>query len=357
MLKAGYFQTFEYPSSSSVLIHDEIYGDHLITEPVLVALLHSPALLRLQGVCQHGITGLLGHTHRVTRLEHSVGAFLVVRTVGSSVDEQAAALLHDISHTALSHVVDWALSKPGEESYHEVHKERAINMNANMAGIPRILKRHGLDSARILDESIFPLVEKSAPHLCADRLDYALRDSVGFGKLELHDARRVFSSVRAFPDVSHPTRLLVLDDVDLSLRLARAYLEADRDVWSNRAHIDMYRRTGQVIGDIIKQGGIKEEELWKCSDQEFWELLRSVAGEEGAKVMECLEQEGLPDEDGLTLPQRAKVRTIDPDVYVGDHAVEPVPLSGLLPLWAAERQMYILQRETTRADAVDDNPN
>ncbi len=347
MFKAGYFQTFEYPSESQVLVRDDLYGDHLITEPVLVALLHSPAVLRLQGVCQHGVTGLLGLTHRLTRLEHSVGAFLLARTVGSSVDEQAAALLHDISHTTLSHVVDWALSQPGEESYHEVHKDRAVN--THMAEIPRILESHGLDSARILDESLFPVVEKSAPHLCADRLDYALRDAVGFGKLSLSDAKRVFASLSVFPDSDHPRRLLVLDNVDLSLRLARAYLESDRDVWSNRAHIDMYRRTGQVIGDVIKQGRIKEEQLWKLSDQEFWELLRSVADEEGRRVMERLEQEGLPNEDDLTLPLGAKVRTIDPDVYAGEHAKEPVPLSVLLPSWAAERQAYILQRESTRA--------
>lgn len=347
MFKAGYFQTFEYPSESQVLVRDDLYGDHLITEPVLVALLHSPAVLRLQGVCQHGVTGLLGLTHRLTRLEHSVGAFLLARTVGSSVDEQAAALLHDISHTTLSHVVDWALSQPGEESYHEVHKDRAVN--THMAEIPRILESHGLDSARILDESLFPVVEKSAPHLCADRLDYALRDAVGFGKLSLSDAKRVFASLGVFPSSDHPGRLLVLDNVDLSLRLARAYLESDRDVWSNRAHIDMYRRTGQVIGDVIKQGRIKEEQLWKLSDQEFWELLRSVADEEGRRVMERLEQEGLPNEDDLTLPLGAKVRTIDPDVYAGEHAKEPVPLSVLLPSWAAERQAYILQRESTRA--------
>lgn len=347
MFKAGYFQTFEYPSESQVLVRDDLYGDHLITEPVLVALLHSPAVLRLQGVCQHGVTGLLGLTHRLTRLEHSVGAFLLARTVGSSVDEQAAALLHDISHTTLSHVVDWALSQPGEESYHEVHKDRAVN--THMAEIPRILESHGLDSARILDESLFPVVEKSAPHLCADRLDYALRDAVGFGKLSLPDAKRVFASLGVFPDSDHPRRLLVLDNVDLSLRIARAYLECDGDVWSNRAHIDMYRRTGQVIGDVIKQGRIKEEQLWKLSDQEFWELLRRAADEKGRRVMDRLEQEGLPNEDDLTLPLGAKVRTIDPDVYSGEHAKEPVPLSVLLPSWAAERQAYILQRESTRA--------
>ncbi|KAL2870591.1 uncharacterized protein BJX67DRAFT_242704 [Aspergillus lucknowensis] len=343
-LKAGYFQIFDYPSETEVLIRDELYGDHLISEPVLVALLHSQPVLRLQGICQHGVTGFLGHTRQITRLEHSVGAFLLVRILGARVDEQVAALLHDISHTTLSHVVDWALSKPGEESFHEVHKDRYVR---DLTDLPRMLGEHGLLAGEVLDESLFPLVEQPAPHLCADRLDYALRDAVGFGKLSLDEVRRLLGSLRAFPDCAHPGRLMVLEDVDLALRLSRAYIAVDREVWSNRAHLDMYRRTGAVIRNVIRQGAITEEQLWKHSDWEFWELLRRTADEEDRRTLERLESEGLPDEGGLSLPTSAKVRTIDPDVYSRD-ATEVVPLSKVLPSWAAERQEYIHSREMTR---------
>ncbi|KMU92215.1 HD domain-containing protein [Coccidioides immitis H538.4] len=124
--QSGFFQTFTFPAPEQIFIHDALYGGHLITEPILVELLQSPSLLRLHGVSQHGVTGLFGLTPRVSRLEHSVGAFLLVRKVGASVEEQVSALLHDVSHTALSHVVDWAFSTPGQESFHEVHKKRYI---------------------------------------------------------------------------------------------------------------------------------------------------------------------------------------------------------------------------------------
>lgn len=342
--KAGYFQTFAYPSKNEVLIHDELYGEHLISEPILVDLLHSPALLRLQGVCQHGVTGFLGITHRITRLEHSVGAFLMVRTVGASIEEQIAALLHDISHTTLSHVVDWALSKDGEESFHEVHKMRYVNMT----NLLEILDSHGFGESQTLEEHLFPLVEQPSPHLCADRLDYALRDAVGFGYLSLDEAKQVLSSLRAFPDVSHPQRMLVLEDVDLSIRIARSYIAIDRDVWSNRAHIDMYRRTAQAIATVLKQGSIKEEQLWELSDEEFWQLLRDVADERTRGILDRLEKEGLPSEEGLPLPRGAKVRTLDPDIYVPD-AGKPLPLSVVLPSWATELEEYIHSREATRA--------
>jgi hypothetical protein len=89
-------------------IDDAIHGSFTIIEPVLVDLLLSKPVERLRHVLQHGITGLLGMTPSpaITRHEHSVGAMLLVRRAGGSIEAQAAALLHDIAHTALSHVVD-----------------------------------------------------------------------------------------------------------------------------------------------------------------------------------------------------------------------------------------------------------
>ncbi|KAK1750404.1 hypothetical protein QBC47DRAFT_353365 [Echria macrotheca] len=344
----GYFQTLEYHADNTVTIRDDLYGTHTIAESALVALLHSQPLTRLSGVHQHGITGLLGLTPKVTRLEHSVGAFLLVRMAGASVAEQAAALLHDVSHTVLSHVIDWALSRPGvgeEESFHEVHKARYVR---GMTSLVEILGRHGLGE-EVLHEEKFPLVEMVAPHLCADRLDYGLRDAVGFGKLSREDARRVVEDLVALPGPEAPGRMLVLRDVELALGLARGYLAVDREVWSNPRHIDMYRRAGEVIGSAVRGGAIPLERLWTSSDREFWEELRRVTDDAGREVMRQLEEEGLQKaEESLGLPKRTKVRTIDPDVYAtppGETEAVCRPLSEWLPAWAAERDEYIAARK------------
>lgn len=336
--RAGVLQTHQLIDNGEILIRDEIYGEELVSEPVLVELLQSPEVLRLQGICQHGVTGYLGLTPRVTRLEHSVGAFLLVRRVGATLEEQVAALLHDISHTTLSHVIDHALSKPGEDSYHEVHKHRYLGMTR----LPEILSRHGIDH-KVFDEELFPLVEMPAPQLCADRLDYGLRDTVSFGKLAIEDARKVFGSLKAFPSPTATQRLLVLDDAQVALTLSRAYIAADRDVWSSPAHVDMYQRTGRVIGELVGSGAVDDKVLWQVSDAEFWALLRKTANAEQLSDIERLEKEGLPQEDGLTLPRIAKIRTIDPDVWQGGED-RPAPLSTVLPEWGTERQQYIASR-------------
>lgn len=337
-LQAGFLQTHEYPNPNTVLIRDEIHGTHSVSEPVLVELLRSPALARLAGVSQHGVTGLLGVTPHVTRLEHSVGAFLLVRNVGASLEEQIAGLLHDISHTALSHVVDWALSEPGE-SYHEVHKDRFIETT----NLPEILRRHGYVDLKPLHEELYGLVEADAPHLCADRLDYALRDSVALGKLSLDAAHSVLASLKAHPDASHPDRMLVLQDEDTALSLSRAYLATDRDVWSNPAHVDVSLRTGTLIGNMIKEGKFDEDNLWK-TDKEFWESLRAAADDHGRETMERLERELLPDEDGMALPKNTKVRTLNPDIWVTE-TNELIPLSVASEEWDKERQAYVEFRQ------------
>jgi len=99
--------------------HDSVYGNIEISEPVILDLLETNALRRLAGVLQHGITGLIGVTQPTTRLEHSIGAMWLVRTLGGSLQEQIAALLHDVSHTAFSHVIDYVYQDHQGQSYHE----------------------------------------------------------------------------------------------------------------------------------------------------------------------------------------------------------------------------------------------
>ncbi|TGJ83234.1 hypothetical protein E0Z10_g5538 [Xylaria hypoxylon] len=339
---AGVLQTHLLIDNHKILIRDEIYGEELVHEPVLVELLQSPEVQRLQGICQHGVTGYLGLTPRVTRLEHSVGAFILVRRVGGTIEEQVAALLHDISHTTLSHVIDHALSKPGEESYHEVHKTRYLEMTR----LPDILARHRINQ-KVFKEELFPLVEMPSPQLCADRLDYALRDAVSFGNLTMEDARRVVGSLKAFPSAIATRRLLVLDDPHVALILSRAYITTDKDVWSSPAHIDMCQRTGRVIGELVEAGSMDDKMLWQLSDAEFWTLLRQAANPEQLRAIERLENEGIPEDNGLRLPQCAKIRTLDPDVWQGGEK-QPAPLSIVLPMWGSERLQYILSRSQHR---------
>ena len=183
---------------------DAVYGAVNIEEPVLLDLISSNAVRRLKGVAHHGVTALLGITPPFSRFEHSVGTMLLVRHLGGKLEEQIAALLHDISHTAFSHVIDYVFDDHGGQAYHE-RKKQAFVADSD---IPAILGRHGRNWLEYMDETRFSLLEQDSPALCADRLDYFLRDLEYMGLATSDEINRALESLRVIEGQ------IVVDSVD-----------------------------------------------------------------------------------------------------------------------------------------------
>lgn len=112
-----------------------------------------------------------------TRFDHSVGVMLLVRRSGGSWREQLAGLLHDVSHTAFSHLIDYVLGKVGED-YHE---QRHADVLAQPA-IQQALARHQFHYQDFLDLDQYLLLDQPLPNLAADRIDYTPRDFATFAR-------------------------------------------------------------------------------------------------------------------------------------------------------------------------------
>ena len=111
-----------------MLIKDIVYGDVEIDEPVLIELINSDALQRLKHINQAGASKYI-MPKPVTRFEHCVGAMILLKRLGASLEEQIAGLLHDVPHTAFSHVIDFVFKTckldylDKNHNYHEKHHE------------------------------------------------------------------------------------------------------------------------------------------------------------------------------------------------------------------------------------------
>lgn len=151
-------------------IFDPIYGEYEL-EPVLAELINAKPVQRLKKIHQAGGCYLINSKWDVTRYDHSVGVMLLIRYLNGSILEQIAGLLHDISHTAFSHVVDYVLDND-EEDYHE----KIVDKIVFSSEIPSILKKYDIDINLILDHSCWGILEQDLPLPCADRIDYTLRD-------------------------------------------------------------------------------------------------------------------------------------------------------------------------------------
>lgn len=318
---------------NAVLYNDPVYGEVRFTEPLLVELYASEAVQRLRAVHQGGITAFIRPERRTTRLDHSLGVAALLQRLGADVVEQAAGLLHDVAHTAFSHVVDFVFPNQ-DHVYHEVHREKSLAQS----DLPAILQRYGLDWRWVTNADNFPLLEQPLPWLCADRLDYFLRDAVvDFGVVSGDDARTLLDHLRPWKD------RIVVDDIATARWLGERFIDLDDRCWCSTEEVGWYAVMARALRTALEHGIIVEDDFAGTDA----DLLARLTGARAPDVDRWLallrlqvDFERLPDgreEDGVlfVLP---KVRAIDPPVLVDGRVV---PLSQLDPDFARRRQHYI----------------
>lgn len=316
-----------------LLYEDLIYGQVAITEPVLAALMNTAVLQRLKGIMQHGISGLIGVTAPITRYEHSVGAMLLVRRLGGSLAEQMAALLHDASHTAFSHVIDYVVDGHDHQSYHDEMKEHYLGQTE----VPALLAEYGYAWQDFLDESAFPLLEQPSPRLCADRLDYFLRDAQALGLAKTVQIQFVLDSLV----VGHGR--IAVNNLDAARWLAYTFIQADDASWANFREVGLYEVTALAIRRALALGVIHEADFW-LTDAPFWDKLhdgRDAALQEWLALI-TPDTQFEWDEANPTFRVSTKLRAIDPDVLLNG---QMVPLSTLDADFAHHRQDYLQRKQ------------
>jgi HD superfamily phosphohydrolase len=312
-----------------IVYDDKVYGKIQISEPVLLDLMASNAMQRLQGVLQHGISAVIGITEPITRFDHCMGAMLLVRRLGSSLPEQVAALLHDVSHTAFSHVIDYVVDGHDSQSYHDEMKEEYLSGT----DIPEILLAHGFDWHDFLHEEDYPLLEQPSPRLCADRVDYFLRDAQGLG---------LATAVQIQNALDHLTVVngrIATNDIETARWFGDTFMSADDASWSNFREVGLYEVTAQAIRRGLKVGTISEADFW-TTDEPFWQKLRSANDPELQQLLALIstETDFVWDEDYPDFWVSTKLRSIDPDVVKNGRLV---PLSTLDPDFANRRSNYL----------------
>lgn len=309
--------------------HDLVYGPVEIKNPVLLDLIESRAMQRLRGVLQHGISALIGITAPTTRFDHSVGVMLLTRRLGAPLEEQIAALLHDVSHTAFSHVIDYVFDAHTTQGYHEEKKEEYV------AGtdIPKILSKHGYDWIEFIDESEFPILEQPSPALCADRLDYFLRDSRDLGLAADSDVNSTLQHLTVHRD------RIVVSDLGVAQWLGYTFIAADKASWANFREVGLYELAARAIRRGLEIGTLTKADLWG-TDRPAWEKLHASTDAELQNQLTRVSPDTrfVWDDESPTFRISTKLRTIDPPVIINTHVA---PLSTLDPAFGQHRQEYL----------------
>jgi len=166
---------------------DAVYGTFSIENAAILELLESPTMQRLKHISQAGYFEPFYPGSYHTRFEHSVGDYYLLKHFNASLEEQIAGLIHDVSHSAFSHCIDYIGTLEGQKN--QTHQDSIFETFVKNSEIPKILQNHSLDIDFILTDSNFPLKETQIPDLCTDRMDYILRAGImhkEIGTKEVH---------------------------------------------------------------------------------------------------------------------------------------------------------------------------
>jgi uncharacterized protein len=291
------------------IISDHLYGQARIDEPVLLELLQSAPLERLRGIHQAGASYLVRDGGEgISRYDHSVGVMLLIRLLGGSLSEQVAGLLHDVSHTAFSHVIDYALERR-DEDYHEQCFERLVKQSA----IPEILSRHQMSSTPLFALEQWPLLEQPAPDLCADRIDYTLRELFSRQFITHSQIQRFLSALAVYE------KRIITTKGEAALWFTRIYSRLVSDIFLHPLETFADYQLAGALRVALKEGILQEKDLF-LEDEQVLHMLHAAHHPEIERYVATLHPHTkvVEDEHAFTVHTQTKTRLVDPLVLTVD---------------------------------------
>jgi HD superfamily phosphohydrolase len=275
-------------------IADPLY-DNIEVEGVFHALVLSAPFQRLKDIHQGGAIYLVNPLLNHTRFDHSLGVYWLATQFGGSIRERVAALLHDLSHTAFSHVIDAVLDHQ-EEDYHETIFQDVINDSM----IPSVLAKYDLSDA--LDSfDNYTLLEQPLPAISADRLDYTLRDLFQADLITRQEVRNFLA------DLAVKDGRFVIATAASEQWFSQQYKKLNENYFKRPEHLFANQRLAQIVKKALADGKLSTIDLMSTDT----EVIRKLNASGYQKELTALKNlEGFDEFDFRKAAQKLKTRLI-----------------------------------------------
>ena len=268
------------------------YGEILLCrsdDSLLMDLLRSKPVQRLKHINQYGVIQLVdsaGHNNEsYTRFDHSLGVFYLLRRFGAPLREQVSGLLHDVSHSAFSHVSDYLYSEvsAGDPNYHD----SLFIVFLEKYGIAGILNQYGLSPVDVEPKhKDFTRLERELPDLCADRIDYILQGASRRGDLSCAEVDYIIGSLRYDAATLH----WYIDNQKAAQLLAESSLALNKDIFVTGWGRILYQWTAEALKQLITIGELTQEDFaYRMGDVEVWNKLSDSKDPHVSGLMEQIQ--------------------------------------------------------------------
>ena len=283
-------------------INDELYGECYVDD-VIYEIIDTRIFKRLKNIYQSGGGYLVNDLWNVNRQEHSIGTMILSLKFGGNIEEQIRALLHDISHTAFSHVIDYILKNENED-YHEKIQKNFLNDEELVS----ILRKYNLNIKRIMLKN-YSFLDNELPELSFDRIDYTLRDLFRQKRISHKDVREIVNNLAVYQNK------LCFNSLEIGKWFQKLYFQEVVEYFQNP--LNMYINT--MLCNLLISA--LNEEIIQLQDFNFTDeyILRKINSSSKKKELEDIINKKKYDEF-LLMKEKIKVkkRHIDPYILVNN---------------------------------------
>lgn len=286
-----------------MILEDKVYRSEEIKESVLIDLIMSKEVQRLKGISQFGIPDKYYHKKGFSRYEHSIGVLVLLRKLNADLKEQCAGLLHDISHTAFSHVIDWIFGDPTREDYQDNNHLHILSNSE----IPNILGKYNFNYKEISNLENFSLLERKAPSLCVDRIEYSLR--------ELWQERNFSLVDQTIRDIINVNGQLVFKNEEIAKAFTKEYVKMQNNHWAGNEARARYYIFSKILKKAIDKNVISVRDF-KKTDCYIIGLLEQSKDNEILKSLDLLKNGFKIKESCKGIELKKKFRYIDSEVLI-----------------------------------------
>ena len=240
-------------------------------------------LERLKGIgllCGTDWTPLFHNRFYYSRYDHSLNCALIVWNWTRDKKKTLAALFHDVSTPAFSHVIDF---KNGDALTQESTEDKNAAMILADNDLAAALAQDGLAASDVCDYHKFSICDNEVPQLSADRLEYMFPSGAALeGWFSLRAIKRFYGDLfvakdeRGNLEFAFKTKKIALDYFRRILKIGY-FLQRNKD----KIAMELMAR---VVDAAIKCGALREEELWQLSEREIigrWDALLREAQDDG----------------------------------------------------------------------------
>ena len=283
-------------------INDELYGEYYVDD-VIYEIINTKIFKRLKNIYQSGSGYLVNDLWNVNRHEHSIGTMILSLKFNGNIEEQIKALLHDISHTAFSHVIDYILKNENED-YHEKIQEDFLNDEDLLS----ILGKYNLNIKRIMSKN-YSFLDNELPELSFDRIDYTLRDLFRQKKISLKEIREIVNHLTVYQNK------LCFNSLEIGKWFQKLYFQEVVEYFQNPLNMYINTMLCNLLTSALNKGIIQLRDF-NFTDEY---ILRKINSSSKKKELEDIINKKKYDEF-LLLKEKIKVkkRYIDPYILVNN---------------------------------------